>query len=54
MERLWAERKETSMTPDVGGEAPDFELCDSTEVAHSLASLVTSRPRVLLFYRGHW
>jgi peroxiredoxin len=42
------------MTPDVGEKAPDFELFDSTAVAHSLASLVASRPRVLLFYRGHW
>jgi peroxiredoxin len=42
------------MTPEVGGEAPDFRLLDSTGAAHSLASLVASGPRVLLFYRGHW
>jgi len=42
------------MTPDVGRKAPDFELFDSTGVAHRLASLVARGPRVLLFYRGHW
>jgi len=47
-------RTEPQITPDVREEAPDFELFDSTGVAHSLASLVASRPRVLLFYRGHW
>jgi len=42
------------MTPEVGGEAPDFRLLDSTGAARSLASLVANGPRVLLFYRGHW
>jgi len=42
------------MTPDVGAEAPDFKLFDSTGVPHSLASLVARGPCVLVFYRGHW
>jgi peroxiredoxin len=42
------------MIPDVGHEAPDFRLLDSTAIAHSLASLVVNGPRVLVFYRGHW
>jgi len=42
------------MTPDVGNEAPDFKLFDSTGATHSLASLVANGPRVVVFYRGHW
>ena len=42
------------MTPDVGELAPDFALVDSTGATRSLASLVSDRSLVLLFFRGHW
>jgi peroxiredoxin Q/BCP len=42
------------MTPDVGGEAPGFELPDSTGARRSLASLAAGGPLVLVFFRGHW
>ena len=40
--------------PRVGEVAPDFELSDSTGVPRRLGELVSERPLVLLFYRGHW
>ena len=42
------------MTPDIGEMTLSFELLDSTGVARSLDDLTASRPRVLIFYRGHW
>ena len=41
-------------TPNVGDEAPDFSIVDSTGAARSLGSLVAGGPCVLIFYRGHW
>ncbi len=41
-------------TPAPGDVAPDFTLADSTGTVCRLAELVAARPRVLLFYRGHW
>jgi peroxiredoxin len=43
-----------SATPDVGDVAPDFALPDSTGAPRSLASLVSTRSLVLIFFRGHW
>lgn len=40
--------------PQPGEIAPDFELSDSTGAPHTLSQLVAERPRVLIFYRGHW
>jgi peroxiredoxin len=40
--------------PQRGEIAPDFELLDSTGAPRTLAQLVAERPRVLIFYRGHW
>jgi peroxiredoxin len=34
--------------------APDFALPDSTGAPRTLAQLVAERPRVFIFYRGHW
>ena len=42
------------MTPDIGEMTLNFELPDSTGIAHSLDALTASQPRVLIFYRGHW
>jgi len=42
------------MTPDVGAQAPDFALPDTTGTLHRLSSLVAERDVVLVFYRGHW
>ena len=44
----------TAKIPDVGEQAPDFVLRDSTGAQRSLADLVRERPQVLIFYRGHW
>jgi len=41
-------------TPNIGDEAPGFELPDSSGVMRGLSSLVADGPRVLIFYRGHW
>ena len=41
-------------TPDIGDMTLDFELVDSTSAVRSLDELTASRPRVLIFYRGHW
>jgi peroxiredoxin len=40
--------------PDVGQQAPDFTLPDSTGAPRSLGSLTAAGPLVLLFFRGHW
>ena len=40
--------------PQRGEIAPDFTLPDSTGQPRTLAQLVAERPRVLIFYRGHW
>lgn len=45
---------ETGLRPVVGSIAPDFALPDSTGATRTLGQLVAERPRVLLFYRGHW
>jgi peroxiredoxin len=42
------------MTPKLNEPAPDFALSDSTRARHTLGELVATRPRVLIFYRGHW
>lgn len=42
------------MTPEIGREAPEFTLPDSTGSARSLSELVADGARVLIFYRGHW
>ena len=42
------------MPPDVGDDAPDFTLPDTTGMPRRLADLVKARDLVLLFYRGHW
>jgi peroxiredoxin len=42
------------MTPDIGDMTLDFELVDSTGAVRSLDALTASKPRVLIFYRGHW
>ena len=44
----------TGHRPVVGSIAPDFALPDSTGATRTLGELVAERPRVLLFYRGHW
>jgi peroxiredoxin len=44
----------TGHRPVVESIAPDFALPDSTGATRTLAELVAERPRVLLFYRGHW
>ncbi|MGH9325705.1 MAG: hypothetical protein ACRD2B_03310 [Terriglobia bacterium] len=38
----------------VGETVDDFELLDSTGKRRRLSELVSSGPRVLMFYRGHW
>jgi peroxiredoxin len=38
----------------VGDRAPEFEVLDSTGGRWTLADLVATGPRVLVFYRGHW
>src|SRR5262249_23601381 len=43
-----------AVTPDVGDLAPDFALADSGGATRSLASLVSARSLVLIFFRGHW
>ena len=40
--------------PEPGQVAPDFTLPDSTGAVRRLSELVRDRPRVLVFYRGHW
>jgi len=45
---------ETGLRPAVGSIAPDFALSDTTGATRSLGPLVAERPRILLFYRGHW
>ncbi len=40
--------------PHRGEIVPDFTLLDSTGQPRTLAQLVAERPRVLIFYRGHW
>ena len=40
--------------PKTGEIAVDFKLPDSTGVIRALSDLVAERPRVLIFYRGHW
>lgn len=40
--------------PQTGKIAPDFALPDSTGAPRTLAQLVADRPRVFIFYRGHW
>jgi peroxiredoxin len=42
------------MIPNVGDEAPDFSVADSSGGERSLGSLVANGPCVLIFYRGHW
>ncbi len=42
------------MIPNVGDEAPDFSVFDSSGGQRSLGSLVANGPCVLIFYRGHW
>jgi peroxiredoxin len=44
----------TATVPDLGEQAPDFVLRDSTGTERSLGELVRDRPQVLIFYRGHW
>jgi peroxiredoxin len=44
----------TGHRPTAGELAPDFALPDSTGAPRSLGALVAERPRILLFYRGHW
>jgi peroxiredoxin len=41
-------------TPVAGAIAQEFELPDSTRAPQRLSALVSKRPLVLLFYRGHW
>ena len=41
-------------TPQPGEIAPEFTLPDSTGTPRTLTQLVSERPRVLIFYRGHW
>lgn len=43
-----------SHIPQRGDIVPDFVLQDSTGALRTLAQLVAERPRVLIFYRGHW
>lgn len=38
----------------VGALAPDFVLPDTSGTLRRLSELVAERPRVLIFYRGHW
>lgn len=40
--------------PQAGELAPDFALPDSTGTLRTLAGLIAERPRVFIFYRGHW
>ena len=42
------------MTPEVGSEAPDFELPDSTGAVRTLGGLAAGGALVLIVYRGHW
>jgi peroxiredoxin len=41
-------------TPQPGEIAPEFALPDSTGAVRTLTQMVSERPRVLIFYRGHW
>ncbi|MGI8925609.1 MAG: hypothetical protein ACR2HN_03040 [Tepidiformaceae bacterium] len=41
-------------TPDVGEQAPDFVLRDTTGTERTLSELVRDRRQVVIFYRGHW
>ncbi len=45
---------EKGRVPQTGETVPDFELPDSTGKAWRLSELVSSGPRVFVFYRGHW
>jgi hypothetical protein len=47
-------RVEHAVIPNVGDEAPDFSVADSSGGERSLGSLVANGPCVLIFYRGHW
>jgi peroxiredoxin len=47
-------RSEKTMTPDIGDMTLNFELPDSTGAVRSLDALTASKPRVFIFYRGHW
>jgi peroxiredoxin len=40
--------------PQAGEIARAFNLPDSTGTVRALSDLVAERPRVLIFYRGHW
>jgi peroxiredoxin len=40
--------------PDLGEQAPDFVLRDSTGTERTLGELVRDRRQVVIFYRGHW
>jgi hypothetical protein len=51
---LFVTGTEKTMTPDIGDMTLNFELPDSTGVVRSLDALTASKPRVLIFYRGHW
>jgi peroxiredoxin len=44
----------TAKTPQVGQQAPDFELPDSLGTPQRLSALVKRDGLVLLFYRGYW
>ena len=49
------EHPSESLSPPVGGKAPDFTLPDESGKLHTLsAELAGGKPLVLIFMRGEW